>query len=171
MNKTKLLTPHAVFIALLLLSLIGAVITNYYPKTSHFFWLIMLFILAFASVAPDYLQQPRNKSIINSRLLHWLGGLFGVLVIYAYFNSGRLYREEAGLLVLLILAVSTYTDGLKTGWRFSFVGVFLGLIAVSAAYVDTYLWQLSLLAIGATVFSHYENPGSTELSGEGDVRQ
>jgi hypothetical protein len=156
MIKNIQLTPHRLFAGLLALSLLGAYITRNAQDYCHYYWLFMLLVLGFAAIAPAYLHNRNDRKSLQPRLLHWAGCVFAAAVIYAYHNAGRLYHEETGLLILLVLAMGTYTDGLKNGWRFTTIGVFLGLIAMSAAYMDAYLWPLAILACAAGVGSYFE---------------
>jgi hypothetical protein len=57
-----------------------------------------------------------------------------------------------------VLALTVYLDGIQTGWRSIFTGLFLGLIAVCVAYFDSYIWQLITLAAIAIVYSYYQQP-------------
>jgi hypothetical protein len=68
---------------------------------------------------------PLKKEIIR-QILHGLGGLVAVLIIYSFYHSGRITPEATGLVVLLILALTTYLDGIRLGWHFSFAGFFSG---------------------------------------------
>jgi hypothetical protein len=156
MIKNIQLTPHRLFAGLLALSLLGAYITRNAQDYCHYYWLFMLLVLGFAATAPAYLDNRNDRKSLQPRLLHWAGCVFATAVIYAYHNAGRLYHEETGLLILLVLAVGTYTDGLKNGWRFTAIGIFLALIAMSAAYMDAYLWPLAILAGAAGVGSYFE---------------
>ncbi|MEC4748429.1 hypothetical protein [Methylomicrobium sp. Wu6] len=157
MIKNIPLTPHRLFAGLLALSLLGAYITHNAQKNCHYYWLFMLLILGLASIAPIYLQTPSDRKSLQNRLLHWAGCVFATVVIYAYHNAGRLYHEETGLLILLVLAIGAYTDGLKNSFRFTLIGIFLGLVAISAAYVDAYLWPLAILASAAGAWSYHKD--------------
>jgi hypothetical protein len=160
------LTPHRLFAGLLALSLLGAYITRNVQDYCHYYWLFMLFVLGLAATVPAYLDSRNDRKNLQPRLLHWAGCVFATVVIYAYHNAGRLYHEETGLLILLVLAMGAYTDGLKNGRRFTLLGVFLGLIAISAAYADAYLWPLTIVAGAAGVWSYFDgialerHPGS-----------
>jgi hypothetical protein len=106
------------------------------------------------------LQQSGNgKKPFIDQALHWSGGLSAAIIVYAYHASGRIFHEEAGLIVLLILALTSYLDGIRTGWRCIFTGLFLGLTAICIAYFDNYIWQLGILAALATLVSHFSNTG------------
>ncbi len=160
MNKQNLLSAHHLFTLRLLLSLLGAYIGYSYRHTSHDYWFVMIFLFTVIAIAPDYYQfkqQGDNLKELIHRLLHWAGGLAAGIVVYAYHNSGRIFHEEAGLIVLLILALTTYLDGIKRGWRCIFAGLFLGLITVCVAYFDSYIWQLAALAIAAIAASYRWN--------------
>lgn len=158
MNKQNLLSPHHLFTLRLLLSLFGTYTGYTYRHTSHDYWFAMMFLFTIIAIAPDYYQfkQHRdNLKVLTSRLLHWTGGLGAAIVVYAYHSSGRIFHEEAGLIVLLILALTAYLDGIQTGWRDIFTGLFLGLITVCVAYFDSYIWQLITLAAAVIAYSYY----------------
>lgn len=157
-------TPHRLFVALLALSLLGAYLTRHVQDACHYYWLLMLFVFAAAATLPIYWHERQNRKRLERRMLHWAGCVFAAVVIYAYHNAGRLYHEETGLLLLLTLALGAYADGLKHDPRFTLLGVFLGLIALSAAYVDGYLWPLALLAGAAGVWSYWVETPATGVS-------
>jgi len=162
MNKPYLISTHNLFTLRLLLSLLGAYIGYAYRHASHDYWFVMIFLFTAIAIAPDYYQFKQhgdNHKALIDRLLHWSGGLCAGIVIYAYHNSGRIFHEEAGLIVLLILALTTYLDGIKRGWRCIFAGLFLGLVTVCVAYFDSYIWQLSVLAATAIAYSYRSRSG------------
>ncbi len=81
-----------------------------------------------------------------------------VIIIYAYQRTQEdSIHEEGDLVVLLVLALTVYLDGIQTGWRSIFTGLFLGLIAVCVAYFDSYIWQLVVLSLAAFAVSYHWN--------------
>ncbi|MGH8546998.1 MAG: hypothetical protein ACRERU_00020 [Methylococcales bacterium] len=88
--------------------------------------------------------------------LLWLGvalALGGALLLLQF---ERLTDQNAGLVILLILSLARYIDGLRIGWRFALVGNFLGLAAVSIAYTEnfiTLLFSIAAVTIAITVYS------------------
>jgi hypothetical protein len=164
MNRTFPLSEHPLFIAKMALALIGAYLTNYFEAASHFYWLLMVLLSAIAALAPDYAAMQANAEAAKQRfynhVYYWAGSLFAAVIVYALHNDGRIDIHETGLIILLILALSSYFDGvIKASKRTAFTGFYLGLIVLSTAFPDTYLWQLFLLAIGAIAFSHYLRMG------------
>ncbi|MEQ1635906.1 MAG: hypothetical protein ABL903_04385 [Methylococcales bacterium] len=160
MNKPFFLSEHTLFIAQMALALIGAYLTNYYEAASHFYWLLMVLLSAFATLAPDFAQMQANEGAAKQRfyvhLQYWAGSLFAAMIVYALHQDGRIDIHETGLIILLILALSTYFDGVfKASKRTAFTGFYLGMIVLSTAFPETYLWQLLLLAIGAIAVSYH----------------
>ncbi|NOT84296.1 MAG: hypothetical protein HOP02_05805 [Methylococcaceae bacterium] len=159
MNKS-FAPEHAVFIAQMLLALCGAYLTNYIEAASHFYWLIMLLLSALVTLIPDFAQmqanEPQAKQRFYTHVQYWVGSLFAAMIVYALHEDGRIDIHETGLIILLILALSTYFDGVvKASKRTMFTGFYLGLIVLSTAFPETYLLQLFLLAVGVVAFSHY----------------
>ncbi|NOT86374.1 MAG: hypothetical protein HOP02_16680 [Methylococcaceae bacterium] len=161
MNKKSLLTSHNLFMVLLLLSLLGVAISDISPVKSHAYWLIMMVLFAGTAILANVIEGDDDndgvelKKEITQQILHWLGGFVAVMIVYGFYHTGRLTPEATGLVVLLILALTTYLDGIRLGWRFSFAGVFLGIMAVFAAYIEEYMWQILIFAIGIITFSYY----------------
>ncbi|MGZ8191712.1 MAG: hypothetical protein ACXWTS_10870, partial [Methylococcaceae bacterium] len=140
MNKKSLLSIPNLFTVLLILSLIGVAISDISPTQSHLYWIVMVIMFGVTSIIANYnraenIDKTQLKKDIFIQILHWLGGLVAVLIVYAFYHTGRITPEETGLVVLLILALTTYLDGIRISWRFGFVGLYLGIIAICAAYI------------------------------------
>lgn len=154
-----------VLIVLMLLSVIGIGITDYSPKDSHRYWLSMVPIFALACI---FLEQanPRNKdqkwtSILRIQIPLWLGLLLAVKLVYMMLHAGRLNSENTGLVILLLLSLTTFFAGIELDWRVSTVGIFLGATLLGAAYEEEFLWIFLLIAgVVIAIFlllKHYEN--------------
>jgi len=162
MTMQIFLSGHNLFMLRLFLSLLGAFIAYTYRHAGHDYWLLMMFLFGVIALAPGYYQMKQQGNVTTSfiyQVMHWAGGLCAAIIVYAYHSSGRIFHEEAGLIVLLMLALTTYLDGIRTGWRCIFTGLFLGLTAICIAYFDNYIWQLGILAALATLASHFSNAG------------
>jgi hypothetical protein len=160
MNKQNLLSNHNLFTLRLLLLLIGAYLDYIDQHSSHHIWLVEMILFSIIAIAPGFYQFKLNSDNLKEflyPLLDWIGGLSVVIIIYAYQSSGRLYHEEGDLVVLLVLALTTYMNGIKarTDWRGIFTGIFLGYTAISVAYFDSYIGQLLAIAVVAIAYSYY----------------
>jgi hypothetical protein len=71
-----------------------------------------------------------------------------MLLIYMLLHSGRLNNESTGLIILLMLAMTTFAAGVQLGPLVMLLGCFLALELVLTAYVKSYVW---LIMIGVAV--------------------
>lgn len=169
MNRVgQLLSKHVVFLIFLALSVTGAVITRYYPAASHYYWLVMMLVFGGLSIASEFYRASSltlQRTVLIQQGMHWLGGLFVAIIVNLYYHSGRIFTEETGLIMLLTLALTVFLEGAQRGWRYCFTGFFLGLLAISAAYLDNYLWQLALLAVlGGVVSQQFKSDYNVNAS-------
>jgi len=149
--KSRFQIEEAILVLLLILSLVGIGITDYSPADGYGYWLIMVFIFALFSILIGWLQSKNRtddfKKILREQSIHWATSFLVVGGVFLIHQPGRIREEDAGLIILLILSLSTMLDGLRVGWRFSLVGVFLWVSAVIAAYTQHFLWIELLIAI------------------------
>ena len=83
--------------------------------------------------------------------VHW--GATGAAVggVFLLLQSGRLNYENTGLVLLLLLGLSTFLDGFRVSWRFSLIGVLMFVAAIVAGFIEQYLWVLLIVSIGVAV--------------------
>jgi hypothetical protein len=55
-------------------------------------------------------------------------------------KSGHLTPDAACFVILLLLSLASMLDGLRIGWRFSMVGLFLGVSSVIGAFYTAHMW-------------------------------
>lgn len=143
---------EAVLILLIILSLVGVGITDFSPTDGYWYWMFMIVIFGLISIVTGFLESRSEtgsvvKDILIVQVIHWLGAMLTVLAVFLLLQAGRLNFENTGLVILLILAMATFIDGIRLGWRFSMAGIFLGMTAVIAAYFEEFMWIVLILAI------------------------
>lgn len=142
-------SDQIVFSVLVLLALIGVVVTNISPVNAHGFWVLMLVV--YACTATYYGRNSASSldgglgGFVGKQVIHWGGSLTAVLCVYALVRTGTVNYEQAGTMILLILALATFLAGSHVGWRFYILGAFLALITVIMAYVERYLWLIVVI--------------------------
>lgn len=152
-----------VAVMLTVLSIIGVAITDFSPAGSHFYWLVMVPVFAAACLTLERKrgdgQEQNWKANFRSQFLIWLGLLVAVQVVYLLLNSGRLNNENTGLIILLLLALTTFFVGVNLDWRLLIVGFILGLALIGATYMETFFWLFFLLAAAVIaaflLFKHF----------------
>jgi hypothetical protein len=56
-------------------------------------------------------------------------------------------RGKGRLVILLLLALTTFFAGIHLGWRLFIVGIFLGVALIGAAFLEEFVWMFLILAI------------------------
>lgn len=158
-----ILVEDGIMILLIALSLLGIGIMDISPTGryfyGYFYWIAMILIFGAAAMIISFVQAKRGKHIIQEiwqeQSLLWLGVLAALSGTLLLQEAGVLQSNNTSLVILLLLSLACYIDGIRIGWRFSLVGNFLGLTAVSIAYLDNFMWTLYALAaitIGLTIY-------------------
>lgn len=147
-ERRKFQIEEAILVLLLILSLVGIGINDYSPADGYGYWTIMVFVFALFAIIIGWLQSKHRtddfKSILLEQSIHWSTSL--LVVAGAFLVQRAEGTTDTGLVTLLILSLATVLDGLRVGWRFSLVGVFLGTSAVIAAYTEHFFWIGLLIA-------------------------
>lgn len=160
---TILWLDEGVLVFLLIFSIIGAAATKYSPAEAYLYWIAMIPIFGIGSIISAWAQasayghvrgQPLGE-LVKIQLLHWGGTLATVIGVAIINYYGRITGEEAALVILLILALATFLDGIRIGWRYSLAGVFLGMTSVIMAATPYYLPIVTLLAAGLILLTLY----------------
>ncbi len=151
-KKTKFQIEEGILIILLLLSLLGIGITDFNPDDGYGYWLIMVIVFAMCAILIAWLQSKKHDvmdftSILKEQFLHWTTSLVVVGGTFLLQKSGQLTETSASLVILLILALATMLDGIRIGWRFSVVGLYLGISSIIVAYIEDFMWVEIVLAI------------------------
>ena len=157
-EKSRFHIEEAILVLLLILSLIGIGIMDYSSADGYSYWLIMVFVFCLFAIIIGWLQSKHRsedfKLVFREQSIHWMTSLLVIGGLFLIHQSGRISQQDSALVVLLILSLSTMLDGLRVGWRFSLVGLFLCASAVVSIYTSHFLWMemaIALLIVGATV--------------------
>ncbi|MGR8935860.1 MAG: hypothetical protein ACU837_15980 [Gammaproteobacteria bacterium] len=157
--KNKRLIEEIVLAIILILSLIGIGITDISPLESHRYWTFMIFLLAFASIGLGWSKKEYQgkifKDLVVHQLIHWGATLIAVSGIYLLLQTGRLNYESAGLVIEIILGFSLFLDGRNLGWRYSLLGILVGITAIVAAYVEEFIWIIYVITLFIVVAAYY----------------
>lgn len=165
-------------LALMALAVIGVGITYFLPEKSYRFWLAMVPVFGIACTSMEWSRLRRQNlgtwKTLRNQLYHWFGVLVSVYLIHLLLNIQQLTKQNAGLIVLLVLALGTFLAGIQLGWRLFVLGAFLWIILVMAAYLQGSLWVLILVGVvmislfiylrSRTNKSPQDNSGSANLT-------
>jgi len=139
------------FIGLLLLAIGGMAVADYSARSSLSYWLVVIPLFAAVSISNGWRRGREDgksvSSVLLSQILHWGALVFAVYLIYFLEQTGRLNREDAGLVALLCLSLTTVLAGIHFNWRLAVLGALLAAGTACAALVEEFFWLLLIPAI------------------------
>jgi hypothetical protein len=148
-----------IFAALMFLSILGVGITDASTRISHWYWLCMVPIFCASCLYLEWQSSLDSgipaKTIIIKQLQHWLGVLASFYLAFFLRGIGSLDNQSTGLVLLLILALSTFLAGVTMGWLFRLLGMFLGLCLVLVAYMENYIGVIIALSVAMLVLYRF----------------
>jgi hypothetical protein len=158
--------------SLAVLSIGGMAIADFSARWGLWYWLAMVPIFVAASLFTGWARARRRGEtafrILRRQLLHWATLPLAVYLVYVLEQTGRLNREDAGLVALLALALTTALAGVHFDWRLGVLGALLGITAASAALVEEFFWVLLIPAVAAAAIAilwHRRGEGAREGGG------
>lgn len=146
---------------LVVLSGVGVAINNYSPATAFRYWLWMAPVFGVVSTVAAWSRAQRHGQpigrIVPTQVLHWLGVVAAVYLIYLLHSTGRMANEAAGSAVLIVLALAAFLAGIYADWRLSVLGVVLGVAAAAFAVLEQIVWLVVLpaMVIGLVALALY----------------
>jgi len=143
-------------LVLVLLAAVGVGVTNVSPRYGLHYWLAMAPIFALVNVFTSWSrarQAGQNPSgILLAQLLHWVGAVLAIYMVFVLYNMNWLSDQESGVLALLVLALASFLSGVHTDWHFCVIGLVLGAIVAGTALLQEFLWMLAL-PVGVAVLA------------------
>jgi hypothetical protein len=158
-DKPNLAIDEIILVIMVILSLVGVGIIRFSPQEAFIYWLVMIFVFGLAAMIAGRSQALEKghvrghlvRELLALQSLHWFGSLLTVFGAFTLLQYNRMSSETAGLVILLILGLATFLDGIRIGWRFSLAGLYLGLTAIFATVMDNFM--PILIAIGCILIA------------------
>jgi hypothetical protein len=141
------------FIALLLLAIGGMAVADFSARLALSYWLAVIPLFGAVSVYSGWRRARAGgknvSAVLLSQLLHWGALVLAMYLIYLLERTGRLNREDAGLVALLSLSLTTVLAGIHFDWRLAVLGMLLAVGTAGAALVEEFFWIFLIPAVVA----------------------
>lgn len=142
-----------------ILVMIGMFLTNISHLRARFYWSAMFPIFGLVSVWHALVTPGRDAAplwrLILRQLLHWLGPIVAVWIIFLQLARGQMDADAVALMTLVILAVTCFMAGVHFDRSFYWVSAVLAFAAVISTEVEAYLWMLAVIAILAIAIAAF----------------
>jgi len=172
-QKRRHILEDVVLLILILFTMVGIYISEIATANidGYLYWMVMIVVFALSAMLINIVQSKHKsveiKDILVAQSLHWFGTILAFGGVLLLVQAESLTHDNAALVYLLILSLSTFLDGIRIGWRFSLIGNYLGLAAVIMAFIDNPVWILYLIAVLIIVAVFFiDKKHSTEQSSD-----
>lgn len=140
-----------IFAILMFLSVLGVAFTDASGRLSQWYWLAMVPVFFGSCLYLEWQTSLESgvpaKTILLKQIQHWLGLLVGVYLTFRLRDIGSFDNQATGLILLLLLALTTFLAGVTMGWLFRLLGIFLALSLLFVAYMENYLGVIIGLSV------------------------
>ncbi len=149
------------YILMLVWAIAGLAYTDLYPLRSVPFWQATTVLFAGLVILRIYLDErgPERHLLALKQLAHWGAFLGAMLMLHSHFVTDVITGDPLGIVVLLLLALATFLDGVYVDWRFCIVGLVLAIGVILVAVIDDAsigIVVLGVLALAALYgFRHF----------------
>lgn len=152
------------YMGMLLLAIFGVAYASTAPQAMTNYWTILVPIFGVICVVTQWrdVEGPvAHWHLIWTQALHWLAVVLAMYLVLQVNVKEMMSAPANALVVLVLLALGTFTAGVRhsAGWRVCLVGVVLGLGVPAIAWLTQSTLLLLLIAtvfvaIAALYFSH-----------------
>src|SRR5262245_38989727 len=140
----------ALLAALFLMGTVGLVLTNVRSQYAFHYWAAMFPLFGLAALWEELRRRPAGTGfgVVALRVaVHWTGPLAGLWIVFRLLNQGQVDGQTAGLLALLVLALTCFFGGIHGAPVWLAVAAFLAAGIVVAIALEAYLWLLVALGV------------------------
>jgi hypothetical protein len=161
----QLRVEEVILVVLLTLSAVGIAISQISPRDAFWYWLAMVPVFGGISVFSGW-SRAREQGltavgVLRNQLLHWFALAAAVCLVFLLEYTGRMNSEDAGLVALLALALTTFLAGVHFDWRYCVVGALLAAAVVAVALLEEFfLWVIVIAAVAVAAYLVYRARGN-----------
>jgi hypothetical protein len=140
------------YISMLVLAIFGVAYASIAPQAMTNYWIILGPVFAIICVATQWrdVEGPEaHWHLIWTQALHWIAVILAMYLVLLVNVKRTMSADASALVVLTLLALGTFTAGIRhaAGWRVCLVGVVLGLAVPAIAWLEQSTLLLLLVAI------------------------
>lgn len=141
---------------ILLLSFIGLLISDLTKDGAWVYWRIMVPFFALLCLGLSWFLRRDRKGLTSltiwHEVIHWLGLMLAVYLISIFVDTRLMERFVGSLVILTLLGLTIFVLGVYVETIFFLIGLTLGLFALAAALLTTYIYTVILpITVGVLI--------------------
>jgi hypothetical protein len=133
------------------LIMLGLFLANYSQTWADWYWSAMFPVFGLVCLGHQLTVGSTRGlpawQVPLMHVLHWLGPIVVVRIIFLQLARGQMAADSVALMILLVLAVTSYLAGIHFDRSFIWVSIVLALAALGGTEVEAYLWLVVLIAL------------------------
>jgi hypothetical protein len=153
--RASILLREMPYVLVLALTLIGVAYMSFSKQAIVGFWELLAPLIAAVCIAGGWRHArdwPARRRLIWTQVLHWLAIVVAMNLILVSGVQAMFTSNDAGLVVLALLALGTFTAGVHTlSWQICALGVVMALGIPGIAWVERASLFLLLIALVVAV--------------------
>jgi hypothetical protein len=160
----SVLVQLGLYIFMLAWSVIGLFFTHLDARYSVLFWEATTIIFAVIAIGRVLAGGGARRYVLAlKQVAHWGAFLVSMLLLHARQVAEVLNDNSLAIVMLLLLALATFLDGLYVDWRFCIVGALLAIgVLVLATLANVVLVLLLVAVAGAAILYFLRHLGRDE---------
>ncbi|CAH1672810.1 hypothetical protein [Chelatococcus asaccharovorans] len=139
------------YLVILIMTACGVGYVSLTRQPIALYWQLMAIVIAIICIVvgwPEARDTSRRWRLIWRQVLHWGAFLLAMYLVFLPSVQAIANIDSTGLIILLILALSTFVAGVHIGsWRMCANGIVMGLAVPTVAWLDQSALILTLILI------------------------
>lgn len=146
----SLLRRLGIYAFMIAWAVVGLAYTDIVSSHTVPFWLITTVLFAVIAIVHVFRSGAEHRTVLAlKQLAHW-GAFFAAMVLlHSQLVVDLVAGDPSVIVVLILLALATFLDGIYVDWRFCVVGLVLASGSLIVAWLDD--WALVLTLGGVLV--------------------
>jgi hypothetical protein len=145
-----ILRRYGIYIFMICWSVLGLFFTDYNALRSVQFWEVTTVIFAGIAIWKAFSQGGEGRRMLAlKQVAHWGAFLVAMFLLHSKQVTNVLTGDALSLVMLLLLALATFLDGLYVDWRFCIVGLVLAAGVLLLAALSNAVIALIILGVAA----------------------
>ncbi|MGD9510649.1 MAG: hypothetical protein AB7I59_10240 [Geminicoccaceae bacterium] len=143
-----LLRRLGIYIFMVVWAVSGLAYTDVVSAHTVPFWLLTTILFAIIAIVHVLRSDAEQRTVLAlKQLAHWAAFFVAMVLLHSQLVGDLVAGDPSIIVVLILLALATFLDGIYVDWRFCVVGLVLASGSLVVAWLDDWALVLTLTAV------------------------
>ncbi|MFO1037189.1 MAG: hypothetical protein U1E45_10120 [Geminicoccaceae bacterium] len=140
------------YLVMIVIAVIGVAFSDMYPQSARSTWRLVAVLYGIIAIVHVFVREGDDKmKRALVQVAHWGALIVAMFIINTPMVERLVSDDVTGIVLLQLLALATFLDGLYVDWRLCIVGVMLMLGAAFLAFLDQAAVSIAIIGVVAVV--------------------